>query len=128
MIHKSKLDGWIVAAILLSIAVLLVVGDYWIVGPILMILLLCAWPQTYETKPEGLLIRGGLMRRFIPYSLISSVGPAFDGAWFDRVLIQYGPSGELLITPADPARFLSDIARRAPHLARRGQGLVASFV
>ena len=51
MTHKSKVDVYILAAIALAIFVFLL-GDYWIAGPILLVLVLCAYPQSYETTAE----------------------------------------------------------------------------
>jgi hypothetical protein len=44
------------------------------------------------------------------------------------VRVQYGVGSQLLLAPEDPATFLSDIAKHAPHLMRRGPRLVAALV
>ena len=124
MTHDAKYDWWIVAAIALGILVLLVGGDYWITGPVLLVLVICAYPQSYVTTAAALVIRGGLVRRSIPYQAITFVGLAGAG---NTVEIQYGLNSQIHIAPADPAAFLRDMARRTPHLIRRGQRLIAAF-
>ena len=132
MTHQAKIDWWSVAAIALAIIVLLLGVNYWIAGPVLLVLLICAYPQSYKTTREGLLIRGGLWRRSIPYEAITFVGPVSDDRGnlvlsADRVRIQYGLASELRIEPADPRVFLSDIAKHTPHLIKRGYKLVPAF-
>ena len=111
------------AAIAFAIMVLLLGVNYWIAGPVLLVLLICAYPHSYKTTREGLLICGGLWRRSIPYKAITFVGPVAD----DRVRIQYGLASELRIEPADPRVFLADIANHTPHLIRRGYKLVPAL-
>lgn len=135
MTHHSKVDVYILAAIALAIVVF-VLGDYWIAGPILLILLLCAYPQSYETTSRGLLVRTALTRQLIPYETISYIGPAEeDRTTFsvvasltaDRIMIQYGLASDLLIAPANQKAFFADMAKRTPHLIKRGQRLIAAF-
>ena len=131
MTHRSKVDVYILAAIVLAMLVFLL-GDYWIAGPILLILFLCAYPQSYETTARALVIRLALCRHVIPYSAISYVGPSTEESEpaplaQDGVKIQYGPAAEILIAPADRDAFFRDIAARAPHLIKRGQRLFAAF-
>jgi hypothetical protein len=123
MTHQAKVDWWMAAAIVLAIIVLLLGVNYWIAGPVLLVLLICAYPQSYKTTKEGLLIRGGLWRRQIPYEAITFVGEISE----DRVRIQYGLASELRIEPADSRVFLADIAKHTPHLIRRGYKLVMAF-
>jgi hypothetical protein len=123
MTHQAKMDWWMAAAIALAILVLLAGVNYWIAGPVLLVLLICAYPQSYKTTAEGLLIRGGLWRRSIPYDAITFVGAISD----DRVRIQYGLASELRIAPADPRAFLADIAKHTPHLVKRGYKLVPAL-
>ena len=123
MTHQAKMDWWMAAAIAFAILVLLAGVNYWIAGPVLLVLLICAYPQSYKTTGEGLLIRGGLWRRQIPYEAITFV----DSIAEDRVRIQYGLASELRIAPADARVFLADIAKHTPHLIKRGYKLVAAF-
>jgi hypothetical protein len=123
MTHQAKMDWWMAAAIAFAILVLLAGVNYWIAGPVLLVLLICAYPQSYKTTREGLLICGGLWRRRIPYEAITFVGSIAE----DRVRIQYGLASELRIAPADARIFLADMAKHTPHLIRRGYKLVAAF-
>ena len=72
MTHHAKVDVYILAAIALAIVVFLM-WDYWIAGPILLVLLLCAYPQSYETTARGLVVRTALAKLRIPYETISFV-------------------------------------------------------
>jgi Bacterial PH domain len=131
MTHRAKVDVYILAAIILAMIVFLL-GDYWIAGPILLILFLCAYPQSYETTARALVIRLALCRHVIPYSAIHYVGPSAEDAGPapltpDGVKIQYGRAAEILISPADREAFFRDLAARAPHLIKRGQRLFAAF-
>jgi hypothetical protein len=131
MTHNSKVDVYILAAIVLGVIVFLM-GDYWIAGPVLLVLFLCAYPQSYITTPHALVIRTALARHVIPYSAISFVGPISDEERGyilsgDRIRIEYGPAAEVLIVPADRDAFLRDIAKHLPHLIRRGKRLIAAF-
>ena len=131
MTHHAKVDVYILAAIALAIVVFLM-GDYWIAGPILLVLLLCAYPQSYETTARGLVVRTALAKLRIPYETISFVGPASEdasGLLFgqDRIRIKYALASEILIAPANRKAFFADMATHTPHLIRRGQKLIASF-
>ena len=69
----------------------------------------------------------GLIRRVIPYSAITFVGPSNEGGFsfaFDRVSVRYGANGRVVISPADCRAFLDDMAalRHASHQARSGPG------
>ena len=123
MTHRAKIDWWMAAAIALGILALLAGVNYWIAGPVLLVLLICAYPQSYETTREGLLIRGGLWRRSIPYQAITFVGTIGD----DRVRVQYALASELRIAPEDPRAFLADVAQHTPHLIKRGYKLVPAL-
>jgi Bacterial PH domain len=131
MHHKAKIDWWIVAAVTAGVLIPAAQGQYGVALLPLLILLGCCAPQSYQTMPDGLLIRAGLVRRFIPYRAITFVGPGSGsyslGLSLDQVRIQYGPASEISIAPADPATFLADIGSRTAHLCRRGRNLVAVF-
>ena len=130
MTHHSKVDVYILAAIVLAIGVFLL-GDYWIAGPILLILLLCAYPQSYETTPKALVVRSALTKILIPYETISYIGPASEehSSMFTAacVRIQYGLASDILISPANRNAFFADMAKRTPHLTKRGQRMTAAF-
>jgi hypothetical protein len=124
MTHTSKPDVYVLVAIVLAMIIFLL-GDYWIAGPVLLILMLCAYPQSYETTARALVIRLALCRHVIPYSAIHFVGPTGEDSEAAPVKIQYGRSAEILIKPADREAFFRDLAARAPHLVKRGQRLFA---
>jgi Bacterial PH domain len=131
MHHKAKIDWWIAAAVTVGVLIPAAYGQYWAASLPLLILLGCCAPQSYQTMADGLLIRAGLVRRFIPYRSITFIGPGSGsyslGLSLDQVRIQYGLASEISIAPADPAKFLADIETHAAHLRRRGRNLVPVF-
>jgi len=124
MTHSSTTNWWIVSAIAVCIAVLVLGANYWIVGPLLLNLMICAYPETYETTAKGLVVRTALCRQFIPYDSIASVGLS-RGA---RVSVRYGVRSEVRLAPADTEAFFTDMAARTPHLSKRMQKFVAALV
>jgi hypothetical protein len=121
MTHSAKVDWWIVAAILAVITVILLGGNYWIAGPVLLVLYFWAYPQSYETTPRGLLVHAALTRQLIPYEAITFIGRS------RRIDIRYGAGSRLFLTPADPDAFLADMAAHTPHLTKRVQPLVVAL-
>jgi hypothetical protein len=119
MSYSSRLDWCVLAGILLAVAAVLLGANYWIAGPVLFILLLCAYPRSFETGDRALTVRDALSRRQIPYATITSV--EIDGS---GIRIRYGLASELTISPAKVKPFLADIERHTPHLVRRGDALV----
>jgi hypothetical protein len=109
MTHKSKPDWCVFAGIALAAAALFLHVGYWIAGPVLLILLLCAYPQSYELAAAELVIHDSLTRRRIPYAAIRSARS--DGR---LVRICYGLGSEISITPAEPRAFLDALAPRTP--------------
>jgi hypothetical protein len=131
MRHAAKIDWWIIVAVLVGTLAPILSHVYWASGLVLAILLISVYPQSYETTPAGLMVYAGLTRRFVPYEAITFIGPSSDGRSsvalsLDRVKIQWGPSSDLLIAPADADAFFADMAARAPHLCKRGQDLILS--
>jgi hypothetical protein len=122
MTYDAKFDWWLAAVIVVAIVLLLVGGNYWVGAPVLGVLLLSAYPQTYETTPSGLLVHAVLGRQLIPYRVITFVGPSAA-----QVRIRYGLGSELLISPVQQEKFLADVAARAPHLSRHGEALVIDY-
>lgn len=132
MIYKGRNDRWFVAVFALATAALLFAGKYWIGGPMLPIFALCVWPQRFETVGDGVRIRAGLVHRFIPFEVITFVGPCAGGRnlalTLDGVCIRYGLNSEVRIAPADADAFVADVAKRSPHLVKRGHDLVLTAV
>jgi hypothetical protein len=114
MTHDAKFDWWSVGAIAFGVLVVLAGGNYWIAGPVLLVLVLCAYPQSYVTTPAGLEVRAGVMHRMIPYRNITLVEPVAA----DAVKVQYGQNS-LWLEPEDPDAFFRDLVKRAPHLRCR---------
>ena len=119
MIHRSKLEVWLFAAIFYVVVVLALWGDYWVGAPVLLILLILSFPHSYVLAPEGLRVRAGITRWVIPYRAITFVRPRGE-----RVSIRMGDHEEMVLAPADPQAFCADVAARANHLMPRGQELV----
>jgi hypothetical protein len=111
MTHTSKVEVWLLAAILYTVAVLLLGGNPWIGVPVLICLLYIAYPQRYITAPDALRVSAGLVRWTIPYRAITFVRPRGN-----RIAIGVGTAPELLLTPEDPAAFVADVTKHAPHL------------
>lgn len=122
MTHSSKVNWWIVAAIVAAIAVILLGGNYWIAGPVLLVLFFWAYPQSCETTPKGLLVHAALTRQLIPYEAITFIGRG------RQVYIRYGAGFRLFLTLADPDAFFADMAAHTPHLTKRVQRLVVALV
>lgn len=132
MTHKAKIDWWIAAALFLGVLSPFAGGKLWITIPLFLAVGICGYPQSYETGPDALVIRAGLLRRSIPYDAITFVGPSDEASFsfslsLSRVAVRYGACGSALIAPADCRAFLSDMEARAPQLTRRGPNLVVSF-
>jgi hypothetical protein len=126
MRHTSKLEVWLLAAILYVTGVLAAGGNRWIGGPVLLVLVLMAMPQEYVTAPEALRVRTGLTRWAIPYAAITFVGESSLGPMLGkRVAVRIGRDSELLLAPDDPGKFFADVAAHAPHLLRRNGHLIA---
>jgi hypothetical protein len=109
MTHKSKPDWCVFAGIALAAAALFLHVEGWIAGPVLLILLLCAYPQSYELAAEELVIHDSLTRRRIPYHEIRGVRAEERG-----VRIRYGLGADVVIAPADAQSFVDAIAARTP--------------
>lgn len=122
MTYDAKFDWSLAAVIAATVAVLVIGGNYWVGIPVLAVLMLCAYPQTYETTPAGLVVRAVFGRQLIPYRVITYVGPAAH-----RVKIRYGLASEMVITPAEHERFLADLTARTPHLSRHGEERVLDY-
>src|SRR5262245_47109678 len=119
MTYSSRIDWCVLAAITLAIAAILLGASYWSAGPVLLILLLWAYPKSYVTTPSGLLVHDALSRRLIPYAAITLVSPRRG-----RIRIQHGPASELVVAPLKADLFLRDLAARMPHLIKRENDLV----
>jgi hypothetical protein len=130
--YKAKIDWWIAAFIIVAIIVPWFTRAQWTSGAIVALMVIFGYPQWFETRETGLLIRAGLTRRTIPYAKIRAAGAVDEGRSgialsVNRVRITYNFSTQLLIAPVDRVAFLADLAARCPHLSQRGTELVSRF-
>lgn len=109
MTYKSKPAWCVYAAIVVATASLYLHVGTWIAAPVLLILALCAYPQSYAFGGSELVIHDALTRRRIPYHTI--VSARADGA---AVRIRYGLGSEIEITPTTPQAFLDALVPRIP--------------
>jgi hypothetical protein len=109
MIHHARPATGVYAGIAAAATALFLHVGYWIAGPLLLTLLLCAYPQSYELGEFDLIVNDALTRRRIPYRTMTAAER--DGR---RVRLRYGVGSELVITPADTAAFLEALAPRMP--------------
>ena len=119
MTYSSKLELPVCAGILLVAVAVLLGANYWICSPVLLVLLLCAYPKSYETTAAALVVHEALAKRQIPYAAITSAASERG-----RVRLRFGLASEILLAPADVRGLLTDVASHTPHLVRRGDGLV----
>jgi Bacterial PH domain len=89
-------------------------------------------PQYYEVRQEGLFIRQGVRKALLPYESLVEVevetGSRSSGVFSrERVRIITNQPRRFWIAPADQSGFLDAVARRSPHLVRRGFGLAQPF-
>jgi hypothetical protein len=119
MTYSSKLELPVCAGILLVVAAVLIGANYWVCGPVLLVLLLSAYPKSYQTTAAALVVHEPLTRRQIPYAAITSASREHG-----RIRLRFGLASEMALAPADARAFLADVEAHAPHLVRRGEGLV----
>ena len=128
MTYKGRNDRLVVGAFALTTIAFVVSGSYWMAAPLAIIFVLCMLPQTYQLAPDGVYVNAGLVRRFIPYAVITFVGPCSGGRnlalALDGVCLKYGLNSEIRIAPTNAPGFIQDVASRSPHLVKRGHDLV----
>lgn len=100
---------------------------------VLALLLGVAWPVLYAVERDALVVHAGrLLRWRVPLAAVRSVRPSRNPlsapAWsLDRLRIDYttasGRGRFLLVSPADRAAFLRDLAAAEPALVPDGEGL-----
>jgi hypothetical protein len=123
MTYESRIDRTTIIAILLTIAALAAGANYWIAGPVLLVLFLAAYPRSFQLTPQGLKVRDVFGSRVIPYASISRLAMTTGG-----VKIEYALASELIVAPNDPRAFFTELSARTPHLTRRCCGLVLAAV
>ena len=147
MLHHSKKDWWLVAAVSSAVVIPLGLGTvflpfgnlYRTVGVALtadgvitaLVILLLAYPLYYEITSAELIVRCGvLMNQHIPLESIDEVHSDRNSvsapAWsLDRLRIDYrrdGHPASILISPADKVLFMQDLM--ASGMKMRGDHLV----
>jgi hypothetical protein len=150
MIYASKKDWWLMviiaaAGLALAGAAAYQVSTNGLAHPASWILLLCllfyltvvlifAYPVSYEIRPPDLLIRAGLTRSRITLSSIEAVSPTRDPASapalsLDRLRIDYLKKGKptfSLVSPEDKAAFLTNLVQSTDGLELRGNQMIRS--
>jgi hypothetical protein len=118
MTHSSRIEWSVLAAIALAIAAFFLGLSYWLAGPVLLVLFLCAYPQSYTTTAAGLEVRDALTRRVIPYAAIAAVAPRRG-----RVRVRHA-MGTTVVSPRKRRLFIDDVEKWTPHLTRQDEQLV----
>jgi hypothetical protein len=157
MVYRSKVDRFAPTALILLIGSQIAIGLIFLIGEgpasvlgwlflifvpaiLLLVVLLVAWPMTYDPgaiRSDGepiLLVRGGRLLRYeIPLARIREVRQSKSvlssmSLSYDRVeVISTSPTGfpgPMLISPRDRDAFLDDLASRTGDLVREGDRLV----
>jgi hypothetical protein len=86
-------------------------------------------PLRYAFEDGGVFVRAGLMRLRLAYRDIAKaekvVSPLSSAAWsMVKVRLVLAQGGLIEIAPKDRDAFLTELARRAPHLQPSERGLV----
>lgn len=131
MTFHSKVDGWLLVAVLASAAGCLAAGAAaMLTAPpgtasliALLLLLVSAFPvwilgaTYYVLTAEELLVRSGPFRWRIPVREIRAITPTRNplsspALSLDRLRIEYGSSKWIMISPRDREGFLRELDRR----------------
>ncbi len=120
-----------VAAVVIPVAALFWAGNYWMAVPFALAFALWLLPQSYYVAADGVYVRAGLVQRFVPYNVITFVGPCSGGCnlalAMDGVCVRYGLNSEIRIAPEQADAFISAVGTRSPHLVKRGHDLVLAL-
>jgi uncharacterized protein (DUF58 family) len=130
MRYQMRLSPVMLLFLAIFLALPAVLG-FWFLSVVIALLLLClTLPETYQTTPDGLLVRSGLFRkRFFPYREITRVwlhsGTREDQTppLRDVLVVGRTPAEHVTAGPVEPEKFFEDLALRVPHLQRRGREL-----
>jgi len=133
--YRSKVDMWlaavlIAAAVASCVAVALVAASGSPIAAVAMapLLLLGAglpvWvllSTGYRLGPSSLDIRSGPFRWSVPLREIRAITPTRNplsspALSLDRLRIDYGRCGSIMVSPADPASFITELRERVPGL------------
>ena len=84
-------------------------------------------PQYYELRENGLFLRQGWRRVFIPYAELAGLQPSWSaqGAYVfstRRILLLTRQGKRHLIAVAEEEKFIVEVAKHCPQLERKGFG------
>jgi hypothetical protein len=91
----------------------------------LLLLLACfkSFPEYYEVRENGLFVRQGWKKSFIPYATIVRFLPLAPAIrWFppaNRILVIPEKVGSFFVAPSERERFLAEVSQRCPQLEQR---------
>jgi hypothetical protein len=128
IVHTSKIDFWLIAVVVLSVAVCVVAvvavassasaGVLWMSAALSAIAaFLPVWlllSTRYAIEPGQVVIRSGPFRWHIPIAEITDIVPTSNALSspalsLDRLRISYGRGRVLMISPRDKEQFLKDL-------------------
>ena len=124
MSFRSRINGWVMVLLVLAPLALFgfALASHSIAagavgGGLLALYASCLLPMRYEFTANELSIRSGLLKTSIPYDGIRAVrqtrnplgAPALS---LQRLEISFASNGRVLISPADEAGFLRELAKR----------------
>ena len=148
LVHYSRKDSWLVFIVVVAGLALagaaacqvitngLTHPASWILLVSLLfyvaVVLIFAYPVSYEIRPPDLLIRAGLTSSRITLSSIEAVSPtrnpASAPAWsLDRLRIDYRKKGKFtftLVSPEDKAAFLTNLVQTTDGLELRDDHII----
>jgi hypothetical protein len=140
---RSLVIGMTAAAVLTCITLpamrFLAPGDHpappWLVFlplPVWAAVIVSTLPQYYEVRKDGLFLRQGWRRVFIPYAQLAGIQPSSNSqgaAVFstERIVILTRDGRRHLIAVAEEDKFIDEVAKHCPQLERRGFGLGSPF-
>jgi len=129
-VYRSKIDAWLVIILVSVPAVLLdfildgigvedrlgTLLELSVVVAVLALILWLYWSTRYTISGDFLLVKSGPFSWVIPIEDITSIEPTRNAMSspalsLDRLLISYGHGGELMISPKDRARFMTELKK-----------------
>ncbi len=135
VLFKSKVDPWLaillvpLPVVLIGAAVSVALSEgfaaslaVWI-GPAVVATIYgtLLWPIQYEVHSDILVVRFGLVRKRIALADVRKVSPSRNplsspALSLDRIRIDYGNHGFVLVSPGDRVGFAYAIREHAPHV------------
>jgi hypothetical protein len=129
-VYRSKIDAWLVIILVSVPAVLLdfildgigvedrlgTLLELSVVVAVLALILWLYWSTRYTISGDFLLVKSGPFSWVIPIEDITSIEPTRNAMSspalsLDRLLINYGHGSELMISPKDRARFMTELKK-----------------